>query len=214
MQEVLIVGASGGIATLVERRLIDYPSIHLMLLARHPDRLAADIRNDPRVDVVKADVTHHDDLLAAMQGKGLVYANLYGANLGVQGKAVVAAMREAGIRRVIWVSANGIYGEIPGAYGLWNETMLGSTLDAYAAGAKAVEDSELDYTIVRPAWFSDKPEVSFEITQKGELFRGTEVSRESVAAYVASLIVDPSQEIRSSVGISEPGTDGDKPSFY
>lgn len=29
MQEVLIVGASGGIATLVERRLIDDPSIHL-----------------------------------------------------------------------------------------------------------------------------------------------------------------------------------------
>lgn len=214
MQEVLIVGASGGIATLVERRLIDDPSIHLTLLARHPDRLAADIRNDQRVDVVKADVTHHDDLLAAMRGKDLVYANLYGANLGVQGKAVVAAMREAGIKRVIWVSANGIYGEIPGAYGKWNEMMLGSTLDAYAAGAKAVEDSELDYTIVRPAWFSDKPEVSFEITQKGEPFRGTEVSRESVAAYVASLIVDPSQEIRSSVGISEPGTDGDKPSFY
>ena len=51
--------------------------------------------------------------------------------------AVVAAMREAGIKRVIWVSANGIYGEIPGAYGLWNEMMLGSTLDAYAAAPKS-----------------------------------------------------------------------------
>lgn len=118
------------------------------------------------------------------------------------------------MRRVIWVSTNGIYGEIPGAYGEWNATTLGTTLDACAAGAEAIESSDVDYTIVRPAWFSDKDEVDYELTQKGEPFKGTEVSRRSVAAYVASLIVDPSREIRRSIGISGPNTDGPKPSFY
>lgn len=214
MKKVLVLGASGGIATLVERRLIDDPGIELTLLARRPERIADDIRTDPRVSVVAADVTDHTALVAAMRGQDLVYANLYGANLGEQGESVVAAMHEAGVRRVIWISANGIYGEIPGPYGKWNASMLGSTLDAYAAGAKAIESSDLDYTIIRPSWFSDKDEVSYELTQRNEPFRGTEVSRQSVAAYVASLIVDSEQEIRQSVGISEPNTDGDKPSFY
>lgn len=149
-----------------------------------------------------------------MNGQDLVYANLYGADLGEQGKSVAAVMKEAGIDRVIWISANGIYGEIPGEYGKWNAMMLGRTLDAYAAGAEAIESSGLDYTIVRPAWFSDKDEVSYEITQKGTPFKGTEVSRKSVAAYVTSLIRDPGQDVGKSVGINEPNTDGPKPSFY
>lgn len=122
-------------------------------------------------------------------------------------------MHRAGIGRIIWVSANGIYGEIPGEYGRWNAKTLGATLDAYAAGAEAIETSGLDYTIVRPAWFSDKPEVDYETTQKGEPFTGTEVSRQSVAAYVESLIRHPEQAVRQSVGINEPNTDGPKPSF-
>jgi uncharacterized protein YbjT (DUF2867 family) len=214
MRKVLILGANGDIATLVEHNLIDNLDIRMTLLARHPKRIASDLRGHDRVNIVQADVTDHAALLAAVKGQDLVYANLYGANLGAQGQSVARAMQEAGVRRIVWISANGIYGEIPGAYGDWNARMLGSTLDAYAAGAKAIEDSDLDYTIVRPAWFSDKDVVSYELTQKGEPFKGTEVSRKSVAAYVTSLIVDPAQAIRASVGINEPNTDGGKPSFY
>lgn len=212
--KVLIVGASGGIATLVERELIDNPQIELTLLARHPERIASDIRNDSRVKIIKADVLDYPALLEAVKGQDLVYANLYGRNLGEQGQSIAKAMHEAGVKRIIWISANGIYGEIPGAYGKWNAMMLDGILKAYSEGAEAIETTNLDYTIVRPAWFSDKDEVNYEITQKGEPFKGTEVSRKSVAAYVASLIIDPSQEIRSSVGINEPNTDGAKPSFY
>lgn len=214
MQKVLILGANGDIATLVARNLADNPRLQLTLLARRPERIASDLRTHGQVRIIQADVTDHDALLAAVKGQDLVYANLYGANLGEQGQSVARAMKEAGVQRIVWISANGIYGEIPGKYSDWNAMMLGSTLDAYAAGAKAIEDSDLDYTIVRPAWFSDKDVVSYELTQKGEAFKGTEVSRKSVAAYVTSLIVDPSQAIRTSIGINEPNTDGAKPSFY
>lgn len=215
MKKALILGASGSIATLVEKNLIDDTQVQMTLLVRHPERLSAEIKNDSRVKIVVADVVkNYTDLVAAMVGTDLVYANLYGANLGQQAKMVVKAMDETGVRRIVWISANGIYNEIPGKYGKWNAAMLGSTLDAYAAGAKAIESSRLDYTIVRPAWFSDKNEVNYELTQKGQAFKGTEVSRASVASYVASLILDDSQAIHQSVGISEPDTDGAKPSFY
>lgn len=215
MKKVLILGASGSIATLVERNLLDNNQVRMTLLVRHPERLASDIKNDNRVEIVVADVVKdYQKLVTAMTGQDMIYANLYGANLGQQGKSVVKAMNEANVKRIIWISANGIYNEIPGKYGTWNAAMLGSTLDAYAAGAKQIENSNLEYTIVRPAWFSDKDEVSYELTRKGQEFKGTEVSRASVASYIASLILNPNEEIRQSVGINEPNTDGSKPSFY
>jgi len=215
MKNVLILGASGAIATLVTRNLLDDSRVRLTLLVRHPDRLADDIRYDSRVTIVVADVVKDTaKLTATLQGQDLVYANLYGANLKQQGQAVVAAMTAAGVSRIIWISANGIYNEIPGNYGQWNAQMLGSTLTAYAAGAKTIETSDLQYTIVRPAWFSDKDVVNYELTQKGQPFKGTEVSRQSVAAYLTTLILDPNQAINQSIGINEPNTDGAKPSFY
>jgi len=215
MKNILILGASGSIATLVEQNLIDDPQVQMTLLVRHPKRLGAQFQTDTRIKIVMADVVKDYDILVnSMQNQDVVYANLYGANLGQQGNAVVNAMKESHLKRIIWISANGIYKEIPGKYGQWNSDMLGSTLDAYAAGAKAIEASKLDYTIIRPAWFSDKETINYELTQKGQPFKGTEVSRKSVAAYITSLILDSTQAIRQSIGINEPNTSGSKPSFY
>ncbi|ETA91417.1 hypothetical protein O982_25250, partial [Mycobacterium avium 10-5581] len=72
------------------------------------------------------------------------------------------------MRRLIWISTLGIYDEVPGEFGRWNHRMLdGGYLETYAAAAKVIESSRLDYTIIRPAWLTDKDEVDYEITQKG-----------------------------------------------
>ena len=76
------------------------------------------------------------------------------------------------------------------------------------------EASDLDYTIVRPAWLTNQDETDYELTQRDEQFKGTEVSRKAVAAFVASDVADPSTHSRANVGISKPGTDGDKPAWY
>ncbi|MRE42408.1 NAD(P)H-binding protein, partial [Klebsiella quasipneumoniae] len=47
-----------------------------------------------------------------------------------------------------------------------------------------IENSDLDYTIIRPGWLTDKNENVYEITAKNETFKGTEVSRKSVASLV------------------------------
>lgn len=72
----------------------------------------------------------------------------------------------------------GIDDEVPGNFGKWNHQQLdGGYLETYGAAAKVIEESDLDYTIIRPAWLSNKDIVSYETTQKGEPFKGTEVSR-------------------------------------
>jgi hypothetical protein len=45
-------------------------------------------------------------------------------------------------------------------------------------------------------------------------FKGTEVSRKSVADLIVKLIDSPKRSIRANVGVSKPNTDADKPSFH
>ena len=64
-----------------------------------------------------------------------------------------------------------------------------------------IEASDLDYTILRPSWFTDADGIDYETTQKGEPFRGHDVSRKSVAALVVTLATSPTREVRRSLGV-------------
>ncbi|CAJ1193587.1 hypothetical protein CPEBRM1_ABPJDJAI_01500 [Companilactobacillus paralimentarius] len=50
-------------------------------------------------------------------------------------------------------------------------------------------------------------EVDYELTQKGEAFKGTMISRKSIADLVVKIINQPTDYYRKSLGISKPGTD-------
>ena len=102
---------------------------------------------------------------------------------------------------------------MPGKFGDWNRREIGAYLPPYRKSADLIESSDIDYTIVRAAWLQDEDEVDYEITQRGEMFKGTEVSRKSVAALVTDLVLHPDRLVRANIGISKPNTDGDKPSF-
>ncbi len=91
--------------------------------------------------------------------------------------------------------------------------IIGADLVRYRKAADIIEASQLDYTVVRPAWLTDHDEVDYELTQRNEPFKGTEVSRKSVAAYVADLIEHPEKDVKANTGIDKPGTEGDKPVF-
>ncbi|WP_134088528.1 SDR family oxidoreductase [Olivibacter sp. XZL3] len=213
MKKILILGAAGKIARYAIQQFIERSDSQLTLYLRNAQRLQQ-LASD-RVTVIDGDVTDTPHLQEVAKGHDLVYANLGGDDIVEQAKSVVAALEAADIRRLIWISTLGIYDEVPGAFGEWNHRMLdGGYLEPYSAAASVIEASELDYTIVRPAWLTNKDEVDYELTQKGELFKGTEVSRKSIADFVVKVASDPTQEVRASVGVNKPGTDGDKPSWY
>lgn len=213
MTKISVLGAGGRIAKHAITALLDDNSNELTLYLRDPKRLT-DLPRD-RVHVVEGDVLDHGLLTRSIEGQDVVYANLAGADIEDQARAVVEAMTAAGVRQLIWISTLGIYDEVPGEYGRWNHQMLdGGYLQTYTAAAKVIETSDLDYTIIRPAWLSDADEVDYELTQKGEPFKGTEVSRKSIGALVAALVKDPARSLRASLGVNKPGTDGDKPSWY
>lgn len=219
MTAITILGANGRIARIAEGMLLEHNDIKLTLFVHHDNELSEDIRNNANVTIVKGDAKNPDDVLAAIEGADEVYANLAAtqdssADIIPMAKAVVDMMDKAGIKRLVWISSLGIYNEVPGEFGAWNANILGDYLVNYRKAVDVIEASDLDYTIIRPAWLTDKDEVDFEITEKGELFRGTEVSRKSVASEVVELLLDPDKEVRTSIGLDKPGTDGDKPEWY
>ncbi|MGJ4844806.1 SDR family oxidoreductase [Leifsonia sp. Le1] len=208
MTRVLILGAGGQIARHAIRMLADTDD-ELTLFLR--DRRKLDSVPDG-ARVVEGDVLDTDTLVAAVHGQDIVYANLAG-DVDRQAQAIVRSMEGAGVRRLIFITSLGIYDEVPGEFGRWNRSQIGSLLGPYRAAADAIEASGLDFTILRPAWLTDADEIDYEVTEKGEPFRGTEVSRKSVAALVVGIIREPSTWSRANLGVDKPGTEGDKPAF-
>lgn len=208
--KVLILGASGAIAQQAIEVLRKNKNTELALFARDGSQLD---RLKSSAHIFEGDAEDRSDLDKAIKGQEIVYANLAG-NLDKMAKQIVESMSGNGVKRLIFVTSLGIYNEIPGAFGKWNDRMIGSALKTYRKAADIIEASNLDYTIVRPAWLTDNSEVSYELTQKGEPFKGTEVSRKSVAAFIADVIEHPEKHVKASVGVNKPGTEGDKPSFY
>lgn len=210
-KKVLILGAGGQIARHVIELLANKESVVLTLFARNANDLSG--VNASNTTVLEGDVLNEDQLNEAVKNQDIVYANLAGS-VDKMAQKIVAAMDANGVKRLIFVISLGIYGEVSGAFGNWNDSMIGSALKTYRRAADVIEESNLNYTIVRPAWLTDTDEIDYELTQKGEPFKGTEVSRKSVAAFIADIIDHPEKESRSSVGVDKPGTDGDKPAFY
>lgn len=150
-------------------------------------------------------------LQQAMAGQDIVYANLIGEDLDVQARSVIAAMQATDVGRLVFVLSLGIYDEVPGQFGEWNRALIGGDLKPYRRTADAIEASGLRYTILRPAWLTDEDEVDYETTARGKPFKGTVVSRKSVADLVAKVVAAPELHVGSSLGVNKPGSDGDKP---
>ncbi|HTX42006.1 MAG TPA: SDR family oxidoreductase [Acidobacteriaceae bacterium] len=211
MRKILILGAGGQIARWVIDMLADDDTLQLTLFLRHTGKLRESVPKNAQV--VRGDVLNMKQLNRAMVGQDLVYANLAGEDIDTQAENIVKAMKTAKVRRLIFVASLGIYDEVPGKFGAWNRRQISDYLPPFRRAADVIEASGLDTTILRPAWLTDKDEVDYETTGRDEPFKGTEVSRKSVAALIAKIIDSPTRFERRNLGVNKPGTDGDKPAF-
>ncbi|WP_225047671.1 NAD(P)H-binding protein [Lacticaseibacillus kribbianus] len=213
MAHILIVGANGATARIVTERLLRETTDTLVLYLRNARRLARYAGN-ARVTVIEGDATDVPALTAAMVGIDLVYANLGGTALASTTNALVAAMSAAGVARLIFYSALGALHEVPGKFGAWNEQAIAAYLPGFRESAKILAaHPALNATQIRPAWLTDRDEIDYETTSADDPFRGTEVSRQSVADFVVRLIKDPTLYPNDSIGLNKPNTDGDKPAW-
>lgn len=211
MTKVLVLGASGQIAKWAVQMLGDIKGVHQTLLVRNRKKLKGHLPTN--ATIVVGDVLDEKVLQSFVKGQDIVYANLTGDDLDQQAESIIAAMKTSGVKRLIFVASLGIYDEIPGKFGKWNKREIGEYLPPFRRAADHIEASGLDYTIVRPAWLMDEDEVDYELTERDEPFKGTVVSRKSVADLIVNIIKRPARHSHGNVGINKPGSEGNKPYF-
>lgn len=208
--KVLVLGAGGAIAQHVIGFLQENKDIDLTLFARDTQQLAF---LGSMSKIISGDVLNREELTNAINGQDIVYANLAG-DVDKMAKVISETMTQQGVKRLLFVTCLGVYDEVAGKFGEWNNRMIGSELERYGKATRIIEKSGLDYTVVRPSWLTDKDETDYETTQKGEPFIGTEVARKAVGAYIADVILHPEKDVKASVGVNKSGVYGDKPAFY
>ncbi len=111
MTKVLILGANGQLARNTTRVYLEKTDVALTLYLRRASRLRYP---DPSlVAIVEGDVLDAGALRGTMQGHDVVSANLAG-DIARQAHVIIDAMHAADVKRLIFVSSMGIYGEVPG----------------------------------------------------------------------------------------------------
>jgi uncharacterized protein YbjT (DUF2867 family) len=192
MRRVLVIGANGQLARHTTGVLLRTTDAVLTLYLRRASRLE---NPDPaRVAILEGDARDTRALAGAMHGQDVVYANLSG-DMKAQAEAIVAAMHAAHLGRLIFISSMGIYSEVPGE-------KYRSVLDPYRDSAAVIEASDLEYTILRPGWFTSDAEINYRITQKGEPFQGHDVSLSSLSELIVKLATTPELHVRQSLGVA------------
>ena len=197
-KRILIIGATGSIGSKLRKTLLEKTNYKLTLFSTRANRLQI---NPNREVAISGNVNNKSDLARIIPNQDVVFAALSG-NLGTMAKNIVEAMKQTTTRRLIFISSMGIYNEIPRSIGGGNLNE-NSMLKPYREAADVIEASTLDYTIIRPGWF-DEGNDNYEITRKGQPFKGHDVSRQAICNLVLKLIQQNGFGVRESLGINRP----------
>jgi len=151
IKRVLVVGATGMLGRPVVRRLIEEGFV-VRALARDVDRARTLL--PAACQIVRGDVRDDALLLAALDGCDQAYINLSEPmvkrpppwSIEVEGtRAVVAACRACGVRRVMRISAMGV----DDAADQWWAAKCKRDAD------RALMESDVEWTVVRPTWLME-----------------------------------------------------------
>lgn len=211
MQTVLIIGANGKVSIEATKIFLEDSNFNVDLFLRNAHRIPDYASN--RVTVYEGDAKNSKDLEQALDKVDVVFASLSGS-LDIEAQAIVDAMSKKDVKRLIFVAAPGIYDELPAKFNEFNKSQFGDKLTKYRKAADIIEASTLDYTIIRPAWLTFKNETDYEVTSKDTQFRGTEVSRRSIASLAVRIAKNPELYSKENIGVNKPNTDGDKPAWF
>lgn len=215
MKKVLILGANGQIAKIVEKRVLNEQSdVQLTLFLRNSQRLN-DLATNPRVTLVDGDITDFDAVKRAMAGQDIVYIAMvdHTTNNRITNNVIKAAKNQ-GVNRIIESSLLGLYNEVPGEFGRWNYQMVEDGLAAAINADKLLAQSGITYTTLRFPWLNDRHEIKYQLTHRNETYIGVSGSRQSMAEVIVKIISDPAYLSNDSVGIADADTQGETRPVY
>ncbi|OAQ08024.1 hypothetical protein A3O17_03700 [Ligilactobacillus aviarius] len=212
-QNVLILGAAGQIARIVTQNLLSNTDANLVLYGRNLSSRIT-IADPNREKIIDGDFNDSQSLSDALQGIDIVYLNSMSSEKGTLN--IIAALKKQHVNRIIGATIIGIYDEFGKKIGKWTKQNLSSTyIDEEIRSAKAVEQSGLEYTLLRLAWlYNDPQNHHFKLIPQGQTVNDVQVTRQAVADVIVKIIANNQDYINQSLAVVEPNTEFNKPSFY
>ena len=214
---ITILGAAGQIAQKLTATLLTYTDMHLTLYGRQLNtRLHPEILEHERVTVIEGSFQNPAKLEQAVTNAEIVFVGAMES--GSDMASIVKALSRKNVRRVIGLSMAGLSGEFPAALEKWTfDNLPISYVQGERQARNVLRESNLNYTILRLTWlYNDSENTNYELIPEGVQFNDAQVTREAVVKAIFDIlhVDDETPFHRASIGIGEPGTHYDKPSFH
>ena len=214
---ITILGAAGQIAQKLTATLLTYTDMHLTLYGRQlSTRLHPEILEHERVTVIEGSFQNPAKLEQAVTNAEIVFVGAMES--GSDMASIVKALSRKNVRRVIGLSMAGLSGEFPAALEKWTfDNLPISYVQGERQARNVLRESNLNYTILRLTWlYNDSENTNYELIPEGVQFNDAQVTREAVVKAIFDIlhVDDETPFHRVSIGIGEPGTHYDKPSFH
>lgn len=187
--KIALFGATGGTGkAIVEQGLGQ--GHQFQLLVRSPEKVTL---SDDNLTIIQGDVRETDKVAACVQGADAVIISLGNTSnnpdmiVSTGTRHIVAAMKQAGIRRAVVVTSLGIgdsINQVPLAFKMIMKTVLKKAVADKEEQEKIIRQSGLDWTIVRPGGLTDEPATGRYRAGTDASITAGRVSRADVAAFV------------------------------
>ena len=196
--KLCILGGTGGTGKQIVFQALE-AGHDVTVLARDRARLGAD---QPRLRVIVGDLQNGAALAEAMRGQDAVISAI-GRGYSFKSEhliertvpGIIAAMKAAGVRRLLFTSALGVgpsFADSPLMAKLFFLTLLRGIYADKLIGDQLIRQSGLDWTIVQPSQMTDGPLTRRYRSGERLALRGkAQISRADTAHFLLATAADP-----------------------
>ena len=196
--KLCILGGTGGTGKQIVFQALE-AGHDVTVLARDRARLGAD---QPRLRVIVGDLQNGAALAEAMRGQDAVISAI-GRGYSFKSEhliertvpGILAAMKAAGVRRLLFTSALGVgpsLAESPLMARIFFRTLLRGIYADKLIGDQLIRQSGLDWTIVQPSQMTDGPLTrSYRSGERLALRGMAQISRADTAHFLLATAADP-----------------------
>jgi uncharacterized protein YbjT (DUF2867 family) len=192
---IAVFGGTGGTGRQVIEQALE-AGHQVAALVRDPNRLSATTK---QADIIVGDVLNPQQVAETISGADAVVVSLGSRsdspeNTVSQGtKNIIACMHESGVKRLVVVTSLGVgdsKDQVPMAFKLVIKTVMRKIMADKDLQEQHVQESGLDWVIVRPGGLSDDPASGAYIFGVDPSIMAGQVSRADVAAFVLQNLSD------------------------
>lgn len=191
---IAILGATGNFGRLFSAKLLANPNYQLTVISKSAGNIFED---SFRVTAKTIDATNQKDLRNALEGEDIVYCAVSGPDQA----AIARNLAEINPKRLIYMTVVGIYNELVGEgaeFNLENEREQIPNRNA----VDLIEESDLNYTILRSGYLINGEDDDYAITKKGEAPKGYVSTFESVEKVALEIIENPELYLKESISVT------------